>query len=261
MPVPEIQPIDNRIPIVRAIPPSVISAIEPPVVSTLPPPVSRSLQPPVLYIPDYSLQFPVIEVPTEAEYNAAVQAQRDKEQAAKEKSRSLPDSKPIVEVPPTQELPKVNVGGLEVELPEPSLIATAATFAVASTAATMASTIGFNVAKKSLGPAVKNAVKGKFKVKVKQTKPVLHYITAEDGHIDIFEYSDTGTRLVDQVEDVERYIRDKIDIDPLYEINNKVIIDDSMIDNFSREGKERFKPLFSPPKKIAKRLGAKLSLF
>ena len=60
--------------------------------------------------------------------------------------------------------------------------------------------------------------------------------------------------------DVERYIRDKVEDNALYEIDNKVIIDDVIKDRFTKEGAKRFKSLFAPAKTIAKKLSAKFSI-
>ncbi len=113
--------------------------------------------------------------------------------------------------------------------------------------------------KNAAEPIIKEATKNKFKIKIKQVKPVLHYVLAEGGHVDVFEYSAEGTRLIEQVTNVEQYIRDQVEINALYEIDNKIIIDDVIKDKFTKEGKERFKPLFAPAKKIAKKLSARLS--
>ena len=43
------------------------------------------------------------------------------------------------------------------------------------------------------------------------------------------------------------------------EIENKVIIDEPVKDKFTKEGQERFKSLYAAPKKIAKKLSARLS--
>ena len=53
---------------------------------------------------------------------------------------------------------------------------------------------------------------------------------------------------------------DEIEKNTLYEIENKVIIDEPVKEKFTKEGQERFKPLYAPPKKIAKKLSARLSL-
>jgi hypothetical protein len=231
---------------------------------------------PVFEMPDTSIKYPIINVPTQAEFDAAVKAEKEKEQQDKgEKSRGLPDTSPpqlpqvaqtispqvpIAEIPadkPTT--PTLTVGGIDINLPDPSLVATAGAVAVVTTAATIASTTALNALKNAAEPIIKEATKNKFKIKIKQVKPVLHYVLAEGGHVDVFEYSAEGTRLVEQVSNVEQYIRDQVEINALYEIDNKIIIDDVIRDKFTKEGKERFKSLFAPAKKIAKKLSARLS--
>ena len=123
----------------------------------------------------------------------------------------------------------------------------------------MISGIALNALKNAAEPLIREAAKNKFKIKLKQVKPVLHYVLAEEGHIDIFEYSSEGTRLVEQVDNVEQYIRDQVDTNALYEVENKIIIDDVISDKFTKEGQKRFKPLFAPAKKVAKKLSARLS--
>ena len=255
--------------------PSVIPTIDPPVLRSMEVPVVRGLALPVFEMPDTSIKYPVINVPTQEEFNAAVNAEREKQAQEKaERSRGLPDSTPppqlpqATQTPPTQaptpvievpDKPSLQVAGLNIDLPDPSLVATAGSVAVVTTAATMAATTVFNTLKNAAEPLIKEATKKKFKVKIKQVKPVLHYVLAEGGHVDIFEYSATGTRLVEKIDNVEQYIRDQVEINALYEIENKVIIDDVIMDKFTKEGQKRFKSLFAPAKKIAKKLSAKLS--
>jgi hypothetical protein len=265
----------NGIPKIGIQGPSIIPTIDPPVVKSTEVPVVRGLALPVFQAPDPSIKYPVINVPTQEEFDAAVRA--DKEKQAQEdaaKNRGLPDSTPspqlpqAIQTPPTPEVkaeipadkPSITVAGLNIDLPDPSLVATAGSVAVVTTAATMAATTVFNTLKNAAEPLIKEATKNKFKLKIKQVKPVLHYVMAESGHIDVFEYSDTGTKLVDQVENVEQYIRDQVEINALYEIDNKIIIDDVIADKFTKEGQKRFKPLFAPAKKIAKKLSAKFSI-
>ena len=263
--------------------PSVISTIERPNVRSVEAPVVRGLEVPVVDVPNTAIKYPVINVPTQAEFDAAVNAERQKQaQEQQEKTRGLPDTTPppqlpqvvqtsptqtptptptpVVEVPADKPQPTFTVGGIDINLPDPSLVATAGAVAVVTTAATIASTTVLNALKNAAEPLIKEATKNKFKIKIKQVKPVLHYVLAEGGHIDIFEYSADGTRLVEQVSNVEQYIRDQVEINALYEIDNKIIIDDVIKDKFTKEGKERFKPLFAPAKKIAKKLSARLSI-
>jgi len=261
--------------------PSVISTIDRPTIRAVEQPVVRGLEVPVIDIPDTTIKYPVINVPTQAEFDAAVNAERQKQvQEQQEKTRGLPDATPppqlpqVVQTPPTQTStptpvvevpadkpqPTFTVGGININLPDPSLVATAGAVAVVTTAATIASTTVLNALKNAAEPLIKEATKNKFKIKIKQVKPVLHYVLADNGHIDIFEYSSDGTRFVEQVSNVEQYIRDQVEINALYEIDNKIIIDDVIKDKFTKEGKERFKSLFAPAKKIAKKLSARLSI-
>jgi len=257
--------------------PSVISTIDRPNVRSVESPVIRGLEVPIIDAPNTAIKYPIIDVPTQEEFDAAVKAEREKQaQEEKPKERGLPDTTPppqlpqVAQTPPVQTLvaeipvdtkpePTFTVLGADINLPDPSLVATAGAVAVVTTAATIASTTVLNALKNAAEPLIKEATKNKFKIKIKQVKPVLHYVMAEEGHIDIFEYSADGTRLVEQVTNVEQYIRDQVEINALYELDNKIIIDDVIKDKFTKEGKERFKPLFAPAKKIAKKLSARLS--
>ena len=258
--------------------PSVISTIDRPNVRGVEQPIVRGLEVPIVDVPNTTIKYPVINVPTQAEFDAAVNAERQKQaQEQPEKTRGLPDTTPppqlpqVVQTPPTQTptpvvevpinkpQPTFTVGGIDINLPDPSLVATAGAVAVVTTAATIASTTVLNALKNAAEPMIKEATKNKFKIKIKQVKPVLHYVMAEGGHVDVFEYSADGTRLVEQVTNVEQYIRDQVEINALYELDNKIIIDDVIRDKFTKEGKERFKSLFAPAKKIAKKLSARLS--
>lgn len=260
--------------------PSVISTIEKPAIRDVEAPVVRGLEVPIVDVPNTTIKYPVINVPTQAEFDAAVKAEREKQkQEEKPKERGLPDTAPppqlpqIFQTPPPQTptpiaeipadkptTPTFTINGIDINLPDPSLVATAGAVAVVTTAATIASTTVLNALKNAAEPLIKEATKNKFKIKIKQVKPVLHYVLAEGGHVDVFEYSAEGTRLVEQVSNVEQYIRDQVEINALYEIDNKIIIDDVIKDKFTKEGKERFKSLFAPAKKIAKKLSAKFSI-
>jgi len=261
--------------------PSVIPTIDRPAVRSMEVPVVRGLEVPVIDAPNTTIKYPVINVPTQAEFDAAVKAEREK-QAAEEaaKNRSLPDTKPpvtqtppavqqvtqqppapitVAEIPADTPKPAFTINGVDINLPDPSVVATAGAVAVVTTATTMVSGIALNMVKNATEPLIREAAKNKFKIKLKQVKPVLHYVLAEEGHIDIFEYSSEGTRLVEQVDNVEQYIRDQVDTNALYEVENKIIIDEVIADKFTKEGQKRFKSLFAPAKKVAKKLSARLS--
>jgi hypothetical protein len=110
--------------------PSIIPTIDPPVVYSAPQSVVRGLALPVFQAPDPSIKYPVINVPTQEEFDAAVKAEKQKEQEQKEeKSRGLPDAKPVlpqVQVPVqntqdnriiSDDVPKTNLGVPVIEVP------------------------------------------------------------------------------------------------------------------------------------------------
>jgi hypothetical protein len=264
--------------------PSIIPTIERPILQQVNTPVVRGLEVPVIDAPNTTIQYPVVRVPVQADFNTPVNNQQKPQEQPQEKTRGLPDAKPqlppqsppptpqpaqdlqtppvqtpITEIPADKPTPAFTVYGVDINLPDPSLVATAGAVAVVTTAATMVSAAILNVLKNAAEPLIREAVKNKFKIKIKQIKPVLHYVMAEAGHIDIFEYSAEGTRLVAQTDNVEQYIRDQVETNTYYEMDNKIIIDDVMKDQFTKEGQERFKGLYAPPKKIAKKLSARLS--
>jgi hypothetical protein len=103
----------NQIPNIGIGGPSIISAIDPPVVQSTPQPVIRGLELPVFQAPDTTIKYPVLNVPTQAEFDEAVRSERQKQKEEEEqKSRGLPDSKPpilppqIQQVLPQQEKPQ-----------------------------------------------------------------------------------------------------------------------------------------------------------
>ena len=237
-------------------------------------PVSRGLALPVFDNPDTSIKYPVIYVPTQEEFDAAVKAEKEKEQQQQQdKTRGLPDARPelppqiqaLTQTPPVTKAeipadkPSISIAGVNIDLPDPSLVATAGAVAVVTTAATMVSSIGLNVVKNAAEPLIREAVKNKFKIKIKQVKPVLHYVMTDAGTVDIFQYSAEGTKLIGSTDNVEQYIRDQVETNAFYETENKIIIDDVVGDKFTKEGQKRFKSLFAPAKKIAKKLSARLS--
>ena len=93
-------------------------------------PVIRGLTLPVIDVPNPTLNYPVIDVPTQEEFDAAVKAeQKKKEEEKEEKSRGLPDSKPVlpqVQVPVqnsqdnrnlSDQPPSNNLGVPEIQVP------------------------------------------------------------------------------------------------------------------------------------------------
>ena len=79
---------------IQGIPPTIVDQLKP---SEFGPSVTRSLGLPVFTAPNPGLNYPVINVPTQEEYDAAVRAEKQKEKEEKEeKKRELPDAPPIM---------------------------------------------------------------------------------------------------------------------------------------------------------------------
>jgi hypothetical protein len=147
----------NQIPNVGIVGNNIVPSLEPPVVVSTPQPLIRSLELPVFQAPDTSIKYPVIRVPTQEEFDAAVKAEREKQQEEEQKSRGLPDSKPVlpqVQVPVQNSQDNRNISDLplsnnlgvpvievpiigEVPIPPKEQVILAGTTATASVAAAL----------------------------------------------------------------------------------------------------------------------------
>ena len=240
----------SRIPKIE-IPSPVIRRIPPPVVRSVPPPVIRAIEIPVIDVPNPIIDYPTLDVPTEESFRQQMSPQKEVREEPQD-TRDLPVTPPR---------PTINIGGVEAPLPEPAPLITAGATALVTTGVTLTATILIGKFKDTLlEPFIKRLGSKKKKIKIKQVKPVLHYVLNDDNTVDILEYSHKGTKVVAQTDDVERYIRDRVEDDALYEIDNKVIIDEVIKEKFTKEGVKRFKSLFTPAKSIAKKLAAKFSI-
>jgi len=84
---------------------------------------------PIINMPDTTIKYPVIDVPTQEEFDAAVRAEREKQEEEKqEKTRGLPDTTPTPQLPPvvqtpqdnrviSDDVPKTNLGVPVIEVP------------------------------------------------------------------------------------------------------------------------------------------------
>ena len=98
----EIKPIKIRIDT-----PPIIPTIEPPVTQRTERSVTHGLALPIINVPDSTINYPVIDVPTQEEFDAAVRAEQKKQEEEKEeKTRGLPDSQPIV---PQVQIPQESI--------------------------------------------------------------------------------------------------------------------------------------------------------
>ena len=63
------------------------------------------------------------------------------------------------------------------------------------------------------------------KIKIKQVKPVLHFIPNEDGTSDVIQYSQKGMKVLDGGrEKLEQYLRDQVEIDVLGNMIIKLLL-------------------------------------
>jgi hypothetical protein len=103
--------------------PRIIPTIDPPVIRDAQQSVIRSLSPPVFSNPDGSLQYPTLRVPTQAEFDEAVRAEKKAQEDEKaEKSRGLPDTPapfipPAIVTPPAEEVKQDETPPVETGIP------------------------------------------------------------------------------------------------------------------------------------------------
>ena len=240
------------------IPRPVIDNIPPPVTSGIEPPVVTGIGPPVVDLPTPTIDYPIIDVPTEQDFRDDLSVPQEVEQEEEgTDSRELP--------PAEAPNPTIDVGGIEVPLPKPEVAVTAGTSAVVATTVSLFAAMAFQQVKTALAPVAKEMMRPKSKkgkkAKIKQKKPVLHFVEDEKGVVEIFQYSEKGVKVLGHVEGkLETYLRDQIEINPYYEMENKIIVDDVLKEQFTKEGAKRFKSLFTPAKVILKKLSAKFSV-
>lgn len=239
------------------IPRNVIRDLPPPVVQNTPPPVVSGIEVPIIEVPNPVIEYPVIDVPTQEQFEGMLAPQQPQEEEPKEDTRDLPPPPTPSPVPSAPTGPVVSVGGVDVTLPAPDVIATAGATAVVATTASLVAGIAVKKVTGALSEAITK--RKKFKVKAKRVTPVLHYVLNPDKSVDVLQYSSEGMKVIDSTDNVETYLRDQIETDALYEDINKVIIDEALKEQFTKEGQKRFKTLFLSPSKLAKKLAAKIS--
>jgi hypothetical protein len=89
----------------------------PPIIPTIDPPITRkaersvipSIDMPIINMPDTTINYPTIDVPTQEEFDAAVRAEQKKQEEPKEeKPRGLPDTTPPAQLPQVAQTPSDN---------------------------------------------------------------------------------------------------------------------------------------------------------
>ena len=250
----------SRIPRIE-VPSPVIRRIPPPTTQSVPPPVVNGIAPPAVDVPNVRIEYPTIDIPAEQDFNGVAPQEQQTQSTPPEDTRDLPTTPSTPPPTTTTTQPTIDVGGVEVPLPEAAPLVAAGATAVVTTGVALTSTIVLNKLKDTLlEPLMKRMSARKKKIKIKQVKPVLHYVLDDDGGVDIYQYSQKGTKLIHTTQDVERYLRDQVELDSLYEYDNKLIIDDIIQPKFTKEGAKRFRSHFAPAKAIAKKLSAKFSI-
>jgi len=256
--MPQIQPI--RVPrnVVSELPTPVTT--QPPITSGIKPPVVSGISPPVVDVPGVVIDYPTLDVPTEQQFQGDMRPQNPPQEPTTTPNRpGLQNTPaPTPEVPAT---PVIEVGGVDIPIPEPGPLVAAGSLAVVTTVVTLGATIGVNQAKTALEPFLKKLLQSKKKkIKVKQVKPVLHFVPNENGTTEVIQYSQKGMKVLEGgIEKLEQYLRDQVEIDALWEYDNKIIIDEELGEQLTKEGRKRFKKYFAAPKVIAKKLGASFS--
>ena len=251
-----------------------VDRIPPPVIPSVPPPVVNGVQVPIVDVPVPRVNYPRLEIPSQPVVNTpeTPQEQTPSEETPK-KERSLPDSVPRPQLPQVVQTPAVpattappqentmniQVAGMQLEVPTPQAVAQAGVTAVVGTTATLATALAFSQLRNAAEPLVKQLKRNKFKVKLKVSKPVLHFIE-EDGKVSVLEYGAEGVTLrAANIENPEQYIRDLVDQDDLFEMDHKIVIDAPIKKYFTKEGAKRFN-YFMEPKKFIKKLTSRFSL-
>ena len=249
-----------------------INRLPPPVIEALPVPIvtKSTLEKPIIDIPVPKLDYPRIEIPTSPE--VFIPQKEEKQTDGTSKNRSLSDTPPVVpaiEVPklppivpatPQLEPPgktmEINILGHEVNIPTPAAAVEAGATAIIGTSVTLGTAIVFNQARQAAAPVLQKMARNKFKIRLRNIKPVLHFIE-ENGLVHVIKYDGEGVKLLNNhVENPEQYLRDLIDADRLFEADHKIIIDEPVKQRFTKEGAKRFN-YFVPAKKIARKLAAR----
>ena len=257
-------------------PRNVIERLPAPVVDRVAPPVVNAIQVPVVDVPVPRIDYPRIELPPQVPLAPTTpKAESQTSEETEQPARQLPDTPKIPKVivpvsalqtPPSVETqsepPKdtftMEIAGREVNIPTPQAVVQASATAVVGTSATLVTALIFNQARTAAAPVIQKLARDRFKIKLRSTKPVLHFVE-EGGEVSVIEYSDKGVKVLStRVQNPEQYLRDLIDADHLFETDHKIIIDESVKERFTKEGAKRFN-YFISAKKLAKKMSAKFT--
>lgn len=212
----------------------------------VPPPVTNTLEVPVIDVPTPVIEYPTLDAPTRQQFEGAVTPPKPPVTTDKpERSRLLPETVPIL--------------GRDIPVPDAATLITTGSTAAIAVATTMLSTILLRSILQRLDPLIKELTNKKKKKNKKKGKPVLHFMKSEEG-VTIFEYSNEGTKVIGTFDNAEHYLRDQLDDNPMYDIDNKIILDEALKDCMTKDGQKRFSKLFCPSKSLVKKLSARFSI-
>lgn len=257
-------------------PKSVIERLPAPVVDRVAPPVVNAIQVPVVDVPVPRIDYPRIDLPPqEPSASTAPKTESQTSEETTQPARQLPDTPkmpavivptPVLQTPsPVESQPEspkdtftMEIAGQDVNIPTPQAVVQASATAVVGTSATLVTALVFNQVRTAAAPVIQKLARDRFKIKLKSTKPVLHFVE-EEGEVSVIEYSDKGVKVLStRVQNPEQYLRDLIDADHLFETDHKIIIDEPVKERFTKEGAKRFN-YFVSAKKLAKKMSAKFT--
>lgn len=249
-----------------------------------PEPPRLQIPKPVFEIPRLEIKYPQFPVQQPAAPSipltgpaSGVPPERTKEKT--EKTRELPSrpqpqplpppsvpatpiTTPVIDPPPpaintATKTTTIELMGHELDIPSPRAMSEAAISATLGASVTLVTATLFNFAKKAVGRNIAQARERNFKIKLKQQKPVLHFVMEEGKDVEVIEYSADGVKVVaNHVLDPEQYLRQQVNENEFFELDHKIIIDAPLKKLFTKEGVERFN-YFLEPGKLAKKLAAR----
>ena len=194
-------------------PKSVIERLPTPVVDRVAPPVVNAIQVPVVDVPVPRIDYPRIDLPPqEPSASTAPKTESQTSEETTQPARQLPDTPkmpaviaptPVLQTPsPVESQPEspkdtftMEIAGQDVNIPTPQAVVQASATAVVGTSATLVTALVFNQVRTAAAPVIQKLARDRFKIKLKSTKPVLHFVE-EEGEVSVIEYSDKGVKVL-----------------------------------------------------------------
>ena len=191
-----------------------------------PAPITRGLRAPVINVPDPTIDYPIIDFLPRRSLKSKIR--NENENKTETPGTENIDTPPIPTTPEIPTQPTVDVGGFEIPIPEPGpLVARGSVVSGYHSSHTGINDCFLTTQVCIAEPLLKTLLQKKKKVKIKAVKPVLHFVSNDDGSTQLIEYGAKGMKVIEgSIDKLEQYLRDQIDIDSFWEYDNKIIIDD-----------------------------------